>query len=162
MEFISKNKKLLFFVFLIAFLLLSVIFLWSFSKPIRRQENLGDTVGVIIKGNYLQAEVADSGDEHYLGLSFRKSLAADHGMLFIFPNHAKMQFVMRNMNFPIDIIFIRDGIVKEIKADCQPEGSDYKKIYESFDEVDMVLEVPTGYAANKNIVPGDALEIISK
>lgn len=157
---ILKNKKVLFFLFSILLLFLIAFVFFIFSKP---QE------GSLEKGNYayignnkVKIEIADNPIETYRGLSFRESLPEGNAMLFIFSDYEKRSFVMRNMNFPIDIIFIKDNVVKEIKADCPPEGSDYKIIYESADEVNMVLEVPAGYAERNNIEPGTIFRFFEK
>ena len=148
MASILKNKKVSFFLFSVLLLFLIALLFFIFSKP---QEG-GNFA--YIGNNKLEVEIADNPIETYRGLSFKENLPEGSGMLFIFSDYDKRKFVMRNMNFPIDIIFIKDGIVREIKADCPPEGSEPKVIYESNDYVNMVLEVPAGYAKRNNIEPG--------
>lgn len=153
MEFILKNKKVIrfFFAYCIIFLLFAFFYLFIINqKKVDGFAYLG--------GNKINIEVVSSPLATYRGLSGRDYLASNTGMLFVFNDYDKRQFVMRDMNFPIDIIFIKDGIVKEIKCDCPPEGSEPKVIYESSDAVDMVLEVPAGYAKANNIIPGSTFQ----
>lgn len=51
-------------------------------------------------------EVAVKSADQARGLMFRKSLAADHGMLFIWPAPRNSIMWMRNTYIPLDIIFI--------------------------------------------------------
>jgi hypothetical protein len=150
---ILKNKKISFFL-VSAFLLLIVVVLFFIFLNWSKKES-----SVYISGKQLTVEIADNPSERYLGLSSRKNLLEDHGLLFIFSDYAKRRFVMRDMNFPLDIIFIKDGVVKEIKADCPPEGNNPLVIYESKDDINMVLEVPASYAKKNNIVIGSSFKI---
>ena len=51
----------------------------------------------------------------------RRELAANHGMLFVFPREAPQQFWMKNTLIPLDMIFIRaDGTIAGIVADAEP------------------------------------------
>jgi PBP1b-binding outer membrane lipoprotein LpoB len=52
-----------------------------------------------INGQEIKVEIADTPELQYQGLSFKKSLCADCGMLFIFKERSEKTFVMRNMNF---------------------------------------------------------------
>jgi len=80
----------------------------------------------------------------YEGLSSRKSLDVDKGMLFLFATPADQTFVMRSMNFPLDIIFIRDNRVVNLYQNLPPEGAVTKMSYHSGAPVNAVLEVPAG------------------
>lgn len=161
MASILKNKKVLFFLFSVLLLLLIACLFFIFSKS-SNGVNLEEGSFAIIGNSKLNIEIADNPMETYRGLSFKESLSEGNAMLFVFSGYEKRRFVMRNMNFPIDIIFIKDGTVKEIKADCPPEGSDPKIIYESTDEVNMVLEVPAGYAKRHNIEAGASFKFFEK
>lgn len=161
MASILKNKKVLFFLFSILLLFLIACSFFIFSKS-SNSVNLEEGYFAFIGGNKLNIEIADNPIETYRGLSFKESLLEGNAMLFVFSGYEKRRFVMRNMNFPIDIIFIKDDVVKEIKADCPPEGSDPKIIYESADEVNMVLEVPAGYAKRNNIEAGASFKFFEK
>ena len=52
------------------------------------------------------AEVASTPDQRSLGLMYRFSLPADHGMLFVFPEPQPLAFWMRNTYIPLSIAFI--------------------------------------------------------
>ena len=54
----------------------------------------------------VSAEVAQTPDQRALGLMYRFSLPADHGMLFVFPEPQPLGFWMRNTYIPLSIAFI--------------------------------------------------------
>jgi len=74
-----------------------------------------NTVSLEISNQTIQVEIADSPPEWELGLSYRDTLADDHGMLFVFPNESRRVFWMRGCNFDIDVAYIEsNGTISEI------------------------------------------------
>lgn len=110
---------------------------------------------VIIKDREIKVEIASTFKQQYRGLSGRESLCADCGMLFNFSEPEVQSFVMRDMKFPLDLIFIDQGVVKNIAAGLEPEGGKPEHIYQSTGPADQVLEVNGGYCAQFGIRPGD-------
>ena len=53
-----------------------------------------------------QVEVADTPAKRELGLQYRKELAPDRGMIFLFPAPSVQSFWMKNTPLPLDMIFI--------------------------------------------------------
>jgi hypothetical protein len=109
----------------------------------------------------VQAEVPE-GDAFYRGLGGRESLPDDRGMLFIFPEPGRHGFWMKDMLFPIDIIWISaEGRVVDIQA-AQPEpGVPDPRLrrYGPSGEAKYVLEVRAGLAAEKGVQVGDEARI---
>jgi uncharacterized membrane protein (UPF0127 family) len=106
----------------------------------RQRITVGDTP--------LLVEVADEPAELAAGLSDRCSLATGEGMLFLFPEDAASSFWMKQMHFPLDIVWINDGAVVQIDRDVPaPEPGEYPAIVYPRQPTDSVLEVPAGYAA---------------
>lgn len=64
----------------------------------------------------IEAEVAANGADRARGLMGRRSLAADAGMLFLFPVKVRTGFWMKNTLIPLDIAFISDGWIIEIRS----------------------------------------------
>ena len=79
-------------------------------------------------------------------------------MLFPFDNKQNHTFVMRDMMFPLDIIWIDENKIVKIDKNLPPEGHDFKKLYSSNQPVNNVLEVNAGFTDKKNIKVGDILE----
>jgi uncharacterized membrane protein (UPF0127 family) len=97
-------------------------------------------------------EIADEPSERQAGLMFRRTMADDHGMLFVFEATQPVGFWMRNTIMPLDLLFIgQDGRVKAVK-----QGEPFSDAVISPDEpVRFVLELKAGTAAREGIVDGD-------
>ncbi len=120
----------------------------------------GESKNIIKINNIkIKIEIADTPELQYQGLSGRESLCENCGMLFKFNDKQERTFVMRDMNFPIDIIWIDDNIIVGINRDLQPEGLDYENYYESSGVVNYVLEVNGGFADRNGIRVGDKVVI---
>jgi len=107
-------------------------------------------------------EVANDVFEQARGLSGRDAIGADEAMLFIFPLVKERTFWMKDMRFPIDIIWLRGGVVVGITPDVPPEPGvpeDALIRYPSPGQVDQVVEVAAGTAARIGIHEGDAVQI---
>jgi uncharacterized membrane protein (UPF0127 family) len=98
-------------------------------------------------------EVADSDREREYGLMCRRSLAADRGMLFVFPKPGPQMFWMRNTLIPLDIIYIgENGRVVSISRNVQPLDESGAP---SAGPAKFVLELAAGRAAQIGLLPGD-------
>ena len=98
-------------------------------------------------------EVADSPREREYGLMCRKAMAADRGMLFLFPRAEPQAFWMRNTLIPLDIIYIgANGRVVSISRNAQPLDESPQP---SAGPAQFVLELAGGRAAQIGLLPGD-------
>ena len=66
----------------------------------------GGTRVLGVAGVSVVAEVADDPAERSVGLQGRKSLAKDHGMLFVYEEAAPRSFWMKDTVLPLSIAFI--------------------------------------------------------
>ncbi|MFV9473342.1 DUF192 domain-containing protein [Advenella sp. RU8] len=64
------------------------------------------THGLSINNIGITAEIADTPETRTTGLMYRKHLAADHGMLFVFEESQPLCFWMRNTYIPLSIAFL--------------------------------------------------------
>ncbi|MFA5047615.1 MAG: DUF192 domain-containing protein [Patescibacteria group bacterium] len=110
-------------------------------------------------GHQLRVEIAASDRARTKGLSGRESLTENQGMLFIFPTYARQAFWMKQMNFPLDLIWLRDGQVIGFKQDLPPEGNQPAHMYQPDENVNWVLEMPAGFVAKNQIKIGDMATI---
>jgi uncharacterized membrane protein (UPF0127 family) len=100
---------------------------------------------VTIDGKAIKVEVAKTFEERERGLSGRAQLRDDIGMLFIFENPGIYGFWMKNMSFPIDIIWVGpDYKVVDVSARVSP--STFPKTFFPKEPVQYVLEVVSGWA----------------
>lgn len=68
-----------------------------------------------IDAHTLRAEVAATESARNFGLMYRKYLARDHGMLFVFDTPGRPCFWMKNTPLPLTIAFIdRDGVISDL------------------------------------------------
>lgn len=102
-----------------------------------------------------KVEIADNEASREYGLKYRRSLAADEGMLFEFERPDLQAFWMKNVLIPLDIIYIgADGRIVSIAADARPW--DQTPIVSKAPALG-VLEIDGGLAAKLGIEPGDAV-----
>jgi len=104
----------------------------------------------------LNVEVANTDELRNKGLSVRSKMNDDEGMLFIFDKKDTMPtFWMKNMEFPIDILWIKNGKVvqihKNVPIPAKGTPDSKLKIYSPNTPIDYVLEVSGGYC-DKNVV----------
>lgn len=100
------------------------------------------------------AELADTPNLVVKGLSERDGLSDDHGMLFVFPYESNWGIWMKNMKFPIDVLWIsKDFKVVDLVKNMLPDS--YPKVFApSVDTVKYVLEIPVGTIDENNINVG--------
>lgn len=111
----------------------------------------------------VMVEIADSNEKRAQGLSGRESLGENQGMLFVFPDAMRRSFWMKDMHFPLDILFIRNGEISEIarKVPAPGEGEDGTDItLISNHPASAVLEVNSGWAERHDIQVGDKVEFV--
>lgn len=110
-----------------------------------------------INNTKINIEVVDSGPKREKGLSGREKLQENQGMLFIFQDIGYHSFWMKEMNFSLDFIWIRNNKIVEITENVKPEDYQPPKTLISKTEVDSVLEVNSGFCKKNNIKIGDEL-----
>ena len=104
----------------------------------------------------LEIEIAESDYETETGLMYRKSMADDQGMLFIFPEVAMHSFYMKNTEFALDIVFINEKLkIASFQENAQP----FAEIgLSSKVPVKYVLEINAGLAEKWLLEVGDRIE----
>lgn len=116
----------------------------------------------IVGGRTFIVEVANTGKKKEVGLGRRDALAADRGMYFPFPSAEYWVFWMKDMRFPIDIVWIRDGKVVDIDADVPVPAGKELETYSPVEPADAVLELKAGTAAGIGLKAGDEVGISAK
>lgn len=108
-------------------------------------------------------EVADTALKRTKGLQDHEPLAADEGMLFIFDDPREATFVMHNVDFPLDIIFIAGNgtVVNVEEAKVEQPGTSEADLarYHSDGPVKWVVEVNMGICQQYGIGPGTRVKI---
>lgn len=100
-----------------------------------------------------QVEVAETPSKRSFGLQYRKELAADRGMIFLFPSEEQQSFWMKNTPIPLDMIFINSGRkIVGIVEQTTPFSLDSRSVPAPSQ---FVLEINGGLAKRHGIGPGD-------
>jgi len=116
-----------------------------------------DIVTVCIKDTCIQAEVVSTFAEREKGLMFRESLADDKGMLFIFEEEGLYNFWMKNMRFPLDIIWLDlNKKIVDIKENVLP-CSESCEILSPENKAKYVLEVNAGFTRRNKVKIGEVV-----
>lgn len=108
----------------------------------------------------VEVEVANTRKERYTGLSDHESLAEGHGMLFVHDGEATRTYVMREMDFPIDMVFVgADRRITAIHHAREPGPNEDGNDIRYSGRAKYVLEVPRGFANETGLSVGDRVEI---
>jgi uncharacterized membrane protein (UPF0127 family) len=118
---------------------------------------------VVIGSTSVNVDVADTAFSRSRGLSGRKSLATNSGMLFKFPQSAIRTFWMNGMRFSLDFIWIDTGRVVNLHEHIPPPDRTGGRpvVLSSSVPVNQVLEVPAGFIAAHGIKIGDQVMLNS-
>lgn len=150
------NNKIIFFVLFVVFLLSILFFSIFFGKNNGEQAFLKPYL--TINDSRVNLSIADTPPAQAQGLSYQKSLDEDNGMLFIFSEKKNMSFWMKDMNFPLDIVWISGNTIVKIDKNLPPEGNNPQINYYSGAPVDYVLEVNGNFCDKNNIKVGDEVK----
>ena len=102
-------------------------------------------------------------EERQQGLSGRERMAPDEGMLFVFEEERQLNFWMKEMHFPLDIIWIDSQCrLVEVAANVPtpPPGAANDEIprVQSPAPARYVLELNAGEAERKGLQAGDLIQ----
>lgn len=103
------------------------------------------------------AQVASTDEKRNKGLSGRPGLGAEEAMLFVFDSDSKWSIWMKDMHFPIDIVWLDKNkqvvyIVKNAPPDSYPGQT-----FVPAEDARYVLEFVAGTVEKKNIVVGSGV-----
>lgn len=165
------KKKNIFFILSVTIFLVIVFFLFFFfkkennlqSKPevLSLEENYfsKDIKFVKIVGKTIKVDVVSNEKSRAQGLSNKKELKEYEGMLFVFDYEDKHSFWMKEMNFPIDIIWIDKYFkVVDIKKNAHPLS--FPDSFSPKKEALYVLEILAGFSEKNNLKDGDLVEFL--
>ncbi|WP_083384141.1 MULTISPECIES: DUF192 domain-containing protein [Cupriavidus] len=97
----------------------------AFAQGAAAQAQTGLPEIQLTAGMYaIQTEVAATPESREIGLMYRKTMPASHGMLFVFEQKAGNCFWMKNTDLPLSIAFLADdGTIVNIE-DMAPQTED--------------------------------------
>ena len=116
-------------------------------------------VTILMPKGAVTAEVADTKASRELGLSGRTKMENNEGMLFVFDQPGRYGFWMKDMNFPLDLIWInQNGVVVSVERDISPDT--YPKTYINTAEASYVLEINAGLSETFGLYLGSKVKIV--
>ena len=102
-----------------------------------------------------QVELADTPSKREMGLQYRRELAAERGMIFLFPLESHQSFWMKNTPIPLDMIFVnRERKIVGIVEQTVPFSLDPRSVEGASQ---FVLEINGGLSKRHGIRAGDTV-----
>ncbi|HYC79431.1 MAG TPA: DUF192 domain-containing protein [Candidatus Binatia bacterium] len=153
-------KRILFLVFAIA--LMGAACNQTVQEDNTRHVPYSDGL-INIAGRSISFEHADTPDKQIRGLSNRDTIEENQGMLFTFSVPSLPVFWMKDMRFPIDIVWLKGDEIVDITKNAMPEpgvSDDRLRTYSPKKPADQVLELKTGWADRNGLKIGDKIEVI--
>jgi Uncharacterized conserved protein len=120
---------------------------------------LPNTPQAKINGHTFSLYLAKTAQEQKVGLAKYKSIAPNQGMLFLFDKADNYSFWMKDMKFPIDIIFISDNKVVYVFGNVPVSPNDNLPVYTTKTKANKVLEINAGLAKKYGIKIGAEVRI---
>jgi uncharacterized membrane protein (UPF0127 family) len=112
---------------------------------------------ITVGNNTIDAEIPENAQKKDIGLSGRACIGADQGMLFVFDKPDQYNFWMKDMKFPIDIVWLDDK-KNTIGVTPSLSPSTYPQTFTSKSPAKYVLEIQSGRAQQLNVVEGTQLQ----
>jgi uncharacterized membrane protein (UPF0127 family) len=115
---------------------------------------------ITLHGKRFSTELALTDADRARGLMMRTQLAADHSMLFVFPDTEERWFWMKNTLIPLDILYFdADRKLVSMQLDVPPCKMDPCATYPSNAPARYVLELPAGTVSRLGAAVGDELVV---
>ncbi|WP_330630724.1 DUF192 domain-containing protein [Halocatena halophila] len=109
---------------------------------------------------HVEARIADTRQKRYVGLSDTDQLGPDEGMLFTYDQEQNHTYVMRKMDFGIDIVYIgADNRINTIHHAPKPDPGVDGNTLEYPGRGKYVLEVPYNWTTRNGVSTGDRVQI---
>jgi len=145
---------------LILFVPLLGLYLYSESSGVPIRDMFFPQYTIVHIGDMpIKVSVANTPELREKGLSGTKKLADDEGMLFIFDESDYHGIWMKDMNFPIDIVWIGDDKkVIGITEGAQPNSYPHT-IFEPPKPARYVLELNEDFADSFSVTVGDQVTL---
>lgn len=113
---------------------------------------------ILMPKGALTVEVANTKASRELGLSFRKKIERTEGILFVFEHPGRYGFWMKDMHFPLDIIWInQNGVVVWVERNVAPDS--YPSVFMNQADASYVLEMSAGLSEEFGVYLGTKVKI---
>lgn len=127
---------------------------WTYQTYFLMPPTFVGTGTLRINNRTLSVGLAETPDEQTQGLGGRDSLAPNTGMFFVFNSPGFYGIWMKDMKFPIDIIWFDENL-RVIRSEERVATSTYPKVFYPQAPARYILETTPGFVDENNIVQGD-------
>lgn len=115
-----------------------------------------------INGREIELIVAKNERQSRKGLSGRKRLSSRQGMVFKVKPPARQLVWMKDMRFPLDILWISKDRVVEVSTDVPVKTKGYWTIVQSSATIDSIIEIGAGTVREWGLVPGQRVDWLTR
>jgi len=138
---------------------LCIIQFFTFKQSFAEEILYSHAIVTTYSGEKIPVEVADTLKKRNLGLGKRASLKKGWGMLFVFEKKKTHRFWMKDMQFPLDIIWLDNHRIVHIIHNAKPANfRDEPEVMTSPVPVNFVLEIAAGRATKLGLKTGQRLK----
>jgi uncharacterized membrane protein (UPF0127 family) len=131
------------------------------GQTITSEPVLGLKGQIIIRDNTWNVEIAMNEEDRASGLSYRKDLRINDGLLFVFDSLGNHSFWMKDMLIPIDMIFFDDNW-KIIRIEANLSPNSFPKIFGDKVKSKYVLEINANESISNGLQVGDMAIFLNK
>lgn len=147
--------------FILMLLLIPMIGLYMYADykrvPVKELVVPGDPV-VHIAGIPIRVDIADTESARKQGLSGRAGLEEARGMLFVFDEPGYHGMWMKDMQFPIDVVWVSEDLrVVEVVHRLDPDT--YPQIFEPPQPAKYMIETKVNFTETFGIQVGDSVRL---
>lgn len=133
----------------------------SFSSNEVRKVGVKHEATMTLPDGNVSVEIASTKEEVEQGLSGRERMDQNEGMLFVFPSMGQYAFWMKDMKFPLDMVWISDegrvtSIAENVATSTYP-----KKTFKNEAFAKYVLELKAGSASKYGLFLGTSVGLPS-
>jgi len=153
-----KNKKktiLISLVILTAFTSVYYFFFWTSPEKTK----------IKIKDKTYTLEIAGTIAQKTKGLSQRKNLCPDCGMIFVYSFEQRLPFWMKDTFIPLDMVWLnQDGRIVHLEKTVPPQSKDGNGrylLYQPQQLAQYVIELNAGQIDQRQLKIGDLIDLSS-
>ena len=140
-------------------LVLGPVFISLVSISPHQPKSLPISAKALVANQVIELEVARTSQQQAVGLMYRTELPPNRGMLFLFHPPQTVNFWMKNVQIHLDILFLKDGMVKAIAPKAPPCTTTPCPTYSSGIPVNQVLELRGGQVERLGLKIGSRITI---
>lgn len=118
-------------------------------------------VSATLNGKRIVLETVQTPEDREMGLSGRRTVPTGYAMRFIFERPAMYPFWMQGMWVPLDIVWVREGVVVD-RARLDPPATFFSDppMYVPHDTADTVYEFAAGEADDYGLSTGTRVYVV--